>query len=401
MDKNIITFYPVDNGDCILLEMKNGLKMMWDCKFRNSVENSDDESKFDVINNLLNYKLEKKVSKLPFIDAFVLSHPDQDHCLGFNNKFYLGDPIKISQKDIDAQKILIGELWYSPRVFIEHTDELCDDAIAFKKEADRRMRLFKEDPVRANQDGNRIRIVGWADLDNLVGLEKRITIPGSEINEVNGHNYNDFRIFIHSPFRNAIENNDRNETSIVMQFRFDWNSIKDVANLILGGDAEWRVWEKIVKLSDVKTLKWDLFEAPHHCSWSFFADDRENDKPNKSSLDFLAKRNSKAIIVSSSKYISHKDSNPPCKKAKNRYVKEIGENNFYCTGGDCIDGTPSPLAFEVTNSGFKKIEHKIDDSQAHDYADAFINGKLKLGATGLNLSLGNSIAKSGGFYGKE
>lgn len=393
MDKNIITFYPVGNGDCNLLEMKNGLKMMWDCKFRSFAEDSNDESTFDVIDDLLNNKL-GKVKKLPFIDAFVLTHPDQDHCLGFDSKFYLGDPDNISQSDINSNKILIGELWYSPKVFTEHTEELCNAAKAFKQEANRRMMLYKKNPVQANKDGNRIRIVGWADLDSLDDLEDRIVIPGNEISEVNGKIYSDFKMFIHSPFRDAVENADRNETSIVMQIRFDWNGINNAAKLILGGDAEWRVWEKIVQYSDDSKLEWDLFEAPHHCSWTFFADDRENDEPNQGSIDFLGKHSVNAIVVSSSKYISHMDSNPPCKKAKNRYVKEVGEDCFYCTGD-----LQKPLSFEVTNMGFKKIDCKIEDKQARVFASAFNEGKLKLGTTGLGLTLGNCIAKSGGFYG--
>lgn len=43
------------------------------------------------------------------------------------------------------------------------------------------------------------------------------------------------------------------------------------------------------KTSDKKKLEWNLFEAPHHCSYTFFADDREND-PEESSLNFLDNR---------------------------------------------------------------------------------------------------------------
>lgn len=261
--------------------------------------------------------------------------------------------------------------------------------------------FFDLHPTEADKNGNRIRIVGWADLDDLDGLEDRVIVPGNLINEVNGKQYDDFRIFIHSPFKDAIDGTDRNETSIVMQIRFDWNEKKDAAKLILGGDAEWRTWENIVSISDDSTLEWDLFEAPHHCSWTFFADDRENDEPNKASLDFLAKGRKNAIVVSSSKYISHIDSNPPCKKAKNRYLKVIEEKNFYCTGGNKQDDAPTPISFEVTKSGFKKIYCKINDDEARSFAAAFNEGNLKYGVTGLGLTTGYTIAKSGGFYGKE
>src|SRR5690242_12229016 len=55
----------------------------------------------------------------PYVDVFVLSHPDEDHCRGLEEHFYLGDPADYpDDKKADAKKrIVIRELWSSPMVF--------------------------------------------------------------------------------------------------------------------------------------------------------------------------------------------------------------------------------------------------------------------------------------------
>lgn len=345
--KHRIKFYPVGNGDCDLITIGGvNKKMMFDCNFRQKAEENDEM--FDVINDLLTNELASKKCGLPFLDAFLLTHPDQDHCRSFADKFYLGDPDAVSQTAKNNKKILIGELWYSPRVFEELTGQLNADAKAFKKEANRRMDLYKSDPKKGNKDGNRIRIIGWTDNSDLEGLEDRIVTPGDTISEVNGTNCHYFEMFIHAPFKEDIEGEDRNMTSVAVQLRFKSDkSTTDIARVFLGGDTEWRVIEKIMgKTSEEDYLKWDLMEAPHHCSYKFFADDREDD-PNQASLDFLNKSEDGAFVVSSSKVVKKNSDNPPCQKAKNRYTDRVGEGNFFCTSGEKDDDTEKPIVFDI------------------------------------------------------
>lgn len=399
--KTFISFYPVGCGDCNLLEIENGPKMMWDCRFTNAAEEND-ETTFNVIDDLLSCRLTQKVEGLPFLDAFILTHADKDHCQGFDKKFYLGNPDDISESDKEEQRILIGELWYSPRVIVEHEDEVSEPAQAFKNEAERRLKLFKENPEEANKDGNRIRIVGWAKEDKLEGAEDRIVVPGSEIAEVNGKVYTNFRIFIHAPFKDFIDG-DRNETSIVMQIRIDCDGKKDAGKLFMAGDAEWSVWEEIMaNTTDESKLAWNLLEAPHHCSWSFFSDDREKGEMNDASVSFLNHHEDGAIIVSSSKRIISQDSNPPCLKAKNRYVDKVGRDNFYCTGGENKDEKPQPLTFRLTRDGFVKLKPQISSDEAKAFAEGFSNGKLRFSnSTGLSMAAGKAMSASKGLYGYE
>ncbi len=161
-------------------------------------------------------------------------------------------------------------------------------------------------------------------------------------------------MFIHAPFKDSIENDDRNETSIVMQIRVDAGSKTDVGKIILGGDAEWRVWEKILdKTDDEKYLKWNIFEAPHHCSYTYFADSRD-DEPNQASLDILDKKEGNGFVVSSSKTIKKNSDNPPCQKAKNRYIEHLTSDDYFkCTEND---GTQSPVVFEIKSDGVTEVE---------------------------------------------
>lgn len=365
--KHSIKFYPVGNGDCSLITIGGAnKKMMFDCNFRQKAEDDNDEM-YDVLGDLLDNELNTKKCGLPFLDAFLLTHPDQDHCRSFADKFYLGDPDSIKQADKDNKKILIGELWYSPRVFEELTSELNADAKAFKKEAKRRMELYKSNTKKADKDGNRIRIIGWTDNPDLIGLEDRIITPGDTISEVNGTNCRYFEMFIHAPFKNDIAGEDRNMTSIAAQLRFrsDKNSTH-IARIFLGGDTEWRIIEKIMgETTDDDYLKWDLMEAPHHCSYKFFADYRENDA-NQASLDFLEKSEDGAFVVSSSKVVKKNSDNPPCQKAKNRYTDRVGESNFFCTSGNKEDDTKKPVVFDIEDGevALHEDEKKENESRA-------------------------------------
>lgn len=346
--KHSIKYYPVGNGDCDLITIGGAnKKMMFDCNFRQKAEEENEEM-YDVLDDLLTNELTTKKCGLPLLDAFLLTHPDQDHCRSFADKFFLGDPEAVPHSAKDDKKILIGELWYSPRVFEELSGELNADAKAFKKEAKRRMDLYKSNSNKADKDGNRIRIIGWTDNPDLKGLEDRIITPGNTISEVNGTSCRYFEMFIHAPFKDDIEGEDRNMTSIASQLRFMSDKNKeDIARVFLGGDTEWRVIQEIMnKTSNDDYLKWDLMEAPHHCSYKFFADDREDD-PNLASLDFLDKSEDGAFVVSSSKIVKKNSYNPPCQKAKNRYTDRVGESNFFCTSGEKDDDTEAPIVFDI------------------------------------------------------
>src|SRR5581483_11302937 len=86
----------------------------------------------------------------PYLSVFLLTHPDQDHCRGFADLL---------------DRVTIGELWFTPRVFREAKGDLCEDAVAFRNEAHRRVTACGgADSVLSVPAGDRVRVVGYDEL---------------------------------------------------------------------------------------------------------------------------------------------------------------------------------------------------------------------------------------------
>ena len=122
-------------------------------------------------------------------------------------------------------------------------------------------------------------------------------IPGEIIKEVNGKSMSLLEFFVHSPFKDSLVEGraeaDKNATSIVMQARFKYTSTatQPSALYLFGGDADHYIWKEIQEQctahdNDDK-LNFDIFMAPHHCSWTYFNNvpymNGETDKPVESS----------------------------------------------------------------------------------------------------------------------
>ena len=118
--------WPVGTGDSTTVCMADELVMQIDLHHL-GVSEKEGDPHTPIVDRLI--ALLPKQGKSPYLAVFVLTHPDEDHCLGF--------------KELLAN-VAIGELWFSPRIFREYKKELCSDALAFREEAVRRSaRLFK------------------------------------------------------------------------------------------------------------------------------------------------------------------------------------------------------------------------------------------------------------------
>jgi len=371
-----ITYFPVGNGDTSLIGLSNGFHGLIDSNITNDSRNESDDTTYDVHNHLLS--ILKEENEIPYVDAFVLTHPDEDHCRGFGETFYAGDPSAYSDKHKREGLIRIDELWFSPRIFSPHEKDMCETAKIIRKEATRRLRLYQEKNLERKKAGNRLRIIGYSDNPDLKGLEEIITSPGNSITTINGSSLKDFSFFVHAPFKKDTDSKwaERNDTSVVLQARFDVAEERNVALAFFGGDSEFEVWEDIVKKSNENTLVWDIFMAPHHCSWSFFNTTpyKKDDKPNKYSIDLLNKRRTGAIIVASCKPVRDDDDNPPHYAAAEQYRKIVGGENFYVTGEYPNSKKPQPLIFTITKKGPQRKE--ISHTQSNKTSSA-INSVLK------------------------
>ena len=135
-----ISFFPVGNGDMTLITTESGRRILIDMNIRSAADDPDDGTP-DVA-GLLRDRLTKDSAGRHSVDVLLVSHPDQDHCRGLRKHFHLGPPSEWSAK---ANKIFVREIWPSPRVFrrASKNNPLCDDAKAFNREAQRRVRRVR------------------------------------------------------------------------------------------------------------------------------------------------------------------------------------------------------------------------------------------------------------------
>ncbi|MFH6972656.1 ComEC/Rec2 family competence protein [Flavobacterium petrolei] len=353
----IIKYYPVGNGDTSLITLEDKTTILVDCNIRNC----DNDETFDVKKDLL--ESIQTADGIPYVDVFILTHGDQDHCRGFKKHFYQGAPENYSDNHKKEGLIRIDTMWFSPMIAEENTN---DDEDAHQLEAERRLALHqKKDPKRDNP-GNRIKIIGYDGNKDYQDLDHLRAKPGEIVTCFNDIDQVLFSVFIHAPFKEHLEalgNDKKNSTSIVFQARFKNNPYQqDFSTLAMfGGDSDHTSWsiilEKTRKYKNEHALNWDLFLSPHHCSWSFFNErpQAENSSPIKTSLEVLDYKRNNAKVIASSKTILDDEDNPPHFEAKSEYIKKVASSNFLNTTiYNVVGKIPQPIIFEVTSQGIVK-----------------------------------------------
>lgn len=365
-DESKVIFWPVGTGDSTTVVIQDGIVLQIDLRDLYSAGDADDDHAAlvdELVENL------PKVNGKPYLSTIALTHPDKDHIQGFEDLL---------------NRVTIGEIWFTPRVFIENDQDLCDDAVVFKEEAERRV----QETIKSGGDvsaGDRIRLIGYDALlkeDDFVGFpEDRLTVPGNSITEIDGVDYEgDFNAFIHAPFAEETDG-DRNNTSLCMQVVLGDDPSK--GGVLLFGDIAYPRLRKIIdttkKAGNEEYLAWKVFLAPHHCSKSaMYQKEGDIEVLKQDILDDLAEYqvDGGVIIASSEKVPSQNASgdNPPHAKAKKRY-EEVADGGFLCTHEDGEDG--EPLVFDVSDGALEapevaqavaasKLAAAVDDARGSD-----------------------------------
>lgn len=352
-----IIYYPVGNGDQSLIILSDETTIMVDCNIRDCATNTDIcDVKKDLLTRL------KKRDNNPFVDVFILTHGDCDHCRGYEDHFYQGDPRKYSATDRKENRIIIDEMWFSPMIAEEHTN---NDESAYQREAERRIALHMNGSADRDLPGNRIRIVGYDPTSkNYDRLNHLRATPGTLVETFNGKSPGTFSIFIHSPFKeHFVKDATKNSTSIVFQARFKERATSQFYSCLamFSGDSDHHTWKVILDKTkkhgnqkNLQALNWDLFLAPHHCSWTFFNNtpQSENPKPTAHALEVLDYANANAKVIASSKKILDDDDNPPHYAAKQEYIKKLkSASHFINTSVEPSESDPEPLEFVITPNG--------------------------------------------------
>ena len=337
-------FWPVGTGDSTTIRVAEKVHLQVD--LRHMAKSEDDkDTAWPVIDELI--EILPKRDGGPFLSGFALTHPDLDHCQGFEEL---------------NERVFISELWMSPRTFreIREDEDLCDDAQAFHDEAMRRVKATIAaggDPGR----GDRIRIVGYDDLlqePDFQGFpEEFLSVPGQTIATLDGEDLSGtFEAFVHAPFKDD-SFGDRNECSLAFQITLCNGD--GVGRALLMGDLNYPIVRRIFDRSEDEALAWNVLLAPHHCSKSvmYWKDEDEETLKPEMVRDIGNAALDPGYVVSSSESVPARNEpgdNPPHAKAKRQYER-IVPNEFLCTHEHPDKKNPEPIVFEVSENGFAYV----------------------------------------------
>lgn len=356
------THFKVGNGDMTLVVLDSGRRILIDCKITLDADNPDHEAP-DVGAQLRDGLGPRDAEGRLCVDAFLLTHPDQDHCAGLRRHFHLGPPGSWVKAD---DKIVIREMWSSPIVFRRadrknaksgHT--LCEDAKAWREEARRRVRRFRAQGWLT--DGDRIKILG-EDIDGKTDdLLPILVSAGSTFSTICGVTDGTFTGLLLAPMLAADDEEaevlSKNNSSVIVRLTLSADGNPVAGRFLFGGDAEVAVWERIRDKYTDTDLTYDVLLAPHHCSWHSLSWDSWSEKREKAVVSHkarsaLAQASSGAIIVSSSNSIADDDRDPPCSRARREYEAILKP---VCGPFRCVADEPGakPLEIDIGYFGVK------------------------------------------------
>ena len=337
MDK--ISFFPVGNGDSILMEIDDKT-IMTDLHYRAKSEDENEDEYYPFRDDLK--KACKKGTEYR-LDYFVSTHPDKDHVLGFDTVFHTGEPDKYKPS---SDTILIEEIWVSP--YGADPNYTTDESKALADEIKRRKNL--EGTAKANELGNRLRILSLGDSENnedSIGdhLSWKLLAPTDDEADIEDSGDEE------SP-------NSCNNSSLVI--RWEYVNGNKTEYILLGGDADYEVWKRIREDFSDKELKWGVLLAPHHCSRCSlqYKNDDEEYVDSEDAISALSNVHGKGFVVSSSKKIKKDEDRPPAWEAKQKYLrilKDVHEENHKDrflnpqTYGD--KEKPKPIIFNLSSKG--------------------------------------------------
>lgn len=340
LPKRGLVFWPVGTGDSTTIVVDEDIILQVDLNHLGCSE--DDADAAWAIITELEERLPKRDGK-PYLAVFALTHPDLDHCCGF--------------KELLA-RVAIGELWFTPRIFREYPNELCDDAVAFRKEAKRRVQAT----IDAGGDpgaGDRVRVFGYSSLlseEDYKGFpDDRLVVPGHALSRVDEEDVSSsFRAFVHAPFKNDADG-ERNDTSLGMQVTLFEGDV--ALRALLLGDLTYPTLKRIFDLSDAEDVAWNALLAPHHCSKSvMYWNEGEGEELKRDILEVLeSAAQDPNYIVASSRPVPASNApgdNPPHAKARKRY-EEIVNDGFICTMEHPSTKAPEPVVFRIENGQVK------------------------------------------------
>ena len=342
-----LTFYPLGNADCCLIDLDNGQKILFDYA---NVKDSDDDDDLRIdLPEKLRADLEK--AEKESYDVVAFTHADQDHTKGLSEFFYL----EHAQKYQDEDRIKIDTLWVPAAIILE-TSPSTEDHRVLRQEARHRLKEGKGIRVFSKPE----LLEDWLKKEGLK-LEDREDLITNAGQTIPGYDKSlkGVEFFVHAPFSESIDDEEieRNQASLVIQATFKIDD--EETQLIMGADINHEVWTDIVRVTqhynrDAR-LKWDIFKISHHCSYKSLSDTKGKTKTTPvSKVKWLFEQGlDKGILVSTSDPIPTADTTqPPHRQAANYYkdvVKDL-DGEFKVTMAHPKKSDPEPLVITIDSS---------------------------------------------------
>lgn len=344
-----ITFFPEGNAECVLLELENGKRMLMDYANMHSGDPryTDLTASFEGIDSF---------------DVVMFTHPHDDHVKGAADFFRFDHEIKYQT----GKRAKIKELWISAAFLLDVNP--CEDARVIRQEA--RYRLKECNGVGIKIFAAPGSLTSWL-KDNELSTDENdhpIIHAGTLIDSSMHSLGNEISIFVHAPFSEDVEDADnRNDPSIVIQIALD--NAGQTISIFITGDTPHDVLDKIIERSEfyenTDYLKWDLYDIPHHCSYTGLSGEKGEDvtEPSENIKRLLGEYGQQnAFLVASCRAFSdvgENDTQPPhiqAQKAYKKYSKNVDGSDkiLFITSEYKGKTNPKPLRFKVEHTGIRE-----------------------------------------------
>lgn len=352
-----LTFYPLGNADCCLIDLANGKKILFD--YANVRDPNDkNDLRCDLPSKL---RADLEAAERDYYDAVAFTHLDCDHYQGVSDFFWLEHDSKY-QSD---ERIKMPLMWVPAAAITEPPKTLKDDeGRILQKEA--RHRFEKGEGIRVFSRPQKLK--DWCE-EKGIDFEKRkhlVTDAGwcpPEFSLIT----DGVEFFVHSPFAKRLDETeleDRNGDCIVMQAKFLVGQVE--TKVLLMADTVQDRLSEIVEITkghgNERRLEWDVVKLPHHCSYLSLAPAGEKGEDKTEPLEnikwlYEEQQQAGAAIISTSKPIpakgtkEDKDDNPPHRQAANYYKDVLGSSrDFYVTMEHPSRSAPEALVIEIDGS---------------------------------------------------
>ncbi|MEX2148967.1 MAG: hypothetical protein WD793_02025 [Steroidobacteraceae bacterium] len=295
-----------------------------------------------------------------YFDVVAFTHGDEDHVKGSGDFFEL----EHASKYCGQGRIKIRELWVPAAMLVDiasSSAQLCD-RVLLRQEARYRLRQGAGIKIFSRPD----MLKTWM-ADNGIDYESRkhLFVDAGQLVDGFSLSADGVEFFVHSPFVKHTDQGDdlRNTCSLIFNVRFSVNGM--TTDYLAIGDSDHEVLADIVHITTyhlrMDRLAWDLFNIPHHCSYTALGPDKGKCEtiPVEDVKTLLLQGRPGSYLVSSSDPIdqdveSYEQIQPPHIQARNtyeKYLKEVRGRWFLVTMEEPNRAHPKPLVFEITGGG--------------------------------------------------